>query len=166
MDMKKAVVYARVSSKEQEREGYSIPAQLSLLSEYADKNNMSVISKFIDAETAKSIGRKEFGNMLEFLKSNPEIKNLLVEKTDRLYRNFKDYISIESLDLNVHLVKENEILNLNSKSHSKLIHGFKLLMAKNYIDKGRITHEFIKALKKRFDEEKIEISYPVRKIIK
>ena len=41
-----------------------------------------------------------------------------------------------------------------------------VLRAKNYIDKGRITHEFIKALKKRFDEEKIEISYPVRKIIK
>ena len=29
--MVKALVYARVSSKEQEKEGYSIPAQLSLL---------------------------------------------------------------------------------------------------------------------------------------
>jgi DNA invertase Pin-like site-specific DNA recombinase len=27
----KAVIYARVSSKDQEREGYSIPAQLKLL---------------------------------------------------------------------------------------------------------------------------------------
>ncbi len=32
--MKKAVIYARVSSKDQEREGYSIPAQLKLLREY------------------------------------------------------------------------------------------------------------------------------------
>jgi DNA invertase Pin-like site-specific DNA recombinase len=31
--MKKAVIYARVSSKEQEREGFSIPAQLKLLRE-------------------------------------------------------------------------------------------------------------------------------------
>lgn len=31
----KAVIYARVSSKEQEKEGYSIPAQLKLLKDYA-----------------------------------------------------------------------------------------------------------------------------------
>ena len=33
----KAVAYARVSSKEQEKEGYSIPSQLRLLKEYAHK---------------------------------------------------------------------------------------------------------------------------------
>ena len=32
---KQAVIYARVSSKEQEKEGFSIPAQLKLLKEYA-----------------------------------------------------------------------------------------------------------------------------------
>ena len=31
---RKAVIYARVSSKEQEREGFSIPAQLDLLRQY------------------------------------------------------------------------------------------------------------------------------------
>ena len=33
--VRQAVVYARVSSKEQEKEGYSIPAQLKLLKDYA-----------------------------------------------------------------------------------------------------------------------------------
>ena len=28
-----------------------------------------------------------------------------------------------------------------------------------------VEHEFIKALKERFDKEKIEISFPVRKIV-
>ena len=32
---KQAVIYARVSSKEQEKEGFSIPAQLKLLKKYA-----------------------------------------------------------------------------------------------------------------------------------
>ena len=32
---KQAVIYARVSSKEQEKEGFSIPAQLKLLKDYA-----------------------------------------------------------------------------------------------------------------------------------
>ena len=38
MMLNTAVIYARVSSKEQEREGFSIPAQLKLLREYAQKN--------------------------------------------------------------------------------------------------------------------------------
>jgi DNA invertase Pin-like site-specific DNA recombinase len=57
-----------------------------------------------------------------------------VEKTDRLYRNFRDYIALEDLELEIHLIKEGEILSKNSRSHVKFIHGIKVLMAKNYID--------------------------------
>ena len=48
----KVVLYARVSSKEQEREGYSIPAQLELLRNYASKHNMKIVKKYEDVETA------------------------------------------------------------------------------------------------------------------
>ena len=129
----KAVLYARVSSKEQE-EGFSIPAQLKLIKEYAIKNKIKIIEEFIDVETAKQAGRANFNNMIDFLKNNQEVKNILCEKTDRLYRNFKDYLTIEGLDLIIHLVKENEVLSKESKSHQKFIHGIKILMAKNYID--------------------------------
>ncbi|MBN2325345.1 MAG: recombinase family protein [Spirochaetes bacterium] len=49
----KAVLYARVSSKEQEREGYSIPAQRKLLCSYAQKHGYEIVREFIDVETAK-----------------------------------------------------------------------------------------------------------------
>jgi len=39
-----------------------------------------------------------------------------------------------------------------------------ILRAKSYTDKYLLTHEFIKALDKRFKKEKIEISWPVRKV--
>lgn len=39
-----------------------------------------------------------------------------------------------------------------------------ILRAEKPVDKHLIKHEFIKALKKRYDKEKIEISWPVRKI--
>ena len=39
----KVVIYARVSSKEQEKEGFSIPAQLELLRNYATKNSMIIL---------------------------------------------------------------------------------------------------------------------------
>ncbi|MBI3590139.1 MAG: recombinase family protein [Candidatus Melainabacteria bacterium] len=130
----KAVAYARVSSREQQEEGFSIPSQLKLVREYADKNKLNLIKEFAEAETAKKAGRTEFNKMLLFLKENPDIKIVVVEKTDRLYRNFKDYIILEDYDLQIHLVKENQILSKDSKSHEKFIHGIKVLMAKNYSD--------------------------------
>lgn len=129
-----SVLYARVSSKEQEKEGYSIPTQLRLLNDYAHKNNFTVVKEFIDVETAKQAGRTNFGEMIKFLQASPDVKIILVEKTDRLYRNFKDYVTIDDLGLEIHLVKEGEILSKDSKSHQKFIHGIKVLMAKNYID--------------------------------
>ena len=82
--MTKAVQYARVSSKDQEKEGYSIPAQLTLLREYALRHGFTVVKAFIDVETAKDTGRKQFGAMLQFLKGSPDCRTVIVEKTDRL----------------------------------------------------------------------------------
>jgi len=131
--MIKAVTYSRVSSKEQEKTGYSIPAQLELLRNYAAENKIKIIKEFKDSETGKRTGRTDFNLMLQFISDN-DIKVIIVEKTDRLYRNFKDYVTIDDLDVEVHLVKENQILSKNSRSHEKFIHGIKVLMAKNYID--------------------------------
>lgn len=146
--MNKAVIYARVSTREQEREGYSIPAQLELLESYAQKNNLKVVQKFTDNETAKKEGRTHFNNMLKFLKSNKSIRTILVEKTDRLYRNFKDYTTLDEFkDLEIHLEKEGFVLSDSSKSHEKFIHGIKVLMAKNYID--NLSEEVRKGFKEK-----------------
>ena len=45
MEHKQVVIYARVSSREQEREGFSIPAQLKLLKEYALKNGFQIVKE-------------------------------------------------------------------------------------------------------------------------
>ena len=86
--MIKAVIYARVSSREQEREGFSIPAQLELLRNYALNHNITVVKEFEDAETAKKAGRTNYNEMLKFIKSSKDVNTILVEKTDRLYRVF------------------------------------------------------------------------------
>ena len=87
---RQAVVYARVSSKEQEREGFSIPSQLKLLRHHAQACDVELVSEFVDVETAKEPGRASFSEMLGFLKRQRACRLLLVEKTDRLYRNLKD----------------------------------------------------------------------------
>ena len=88
--MIKAVAYSRVSSREQEREGYSIPAQRKLLAEYARTRGFHIEREFIDVESAKNPGRKEFGEMLRLLETDDACRVVLVEKTDRLYRNRTD----------------------------------------------------------------------------
>ncbi len=132
-----AVIYARVSSKEQEKEGYSIPAQLKLLRDHASVHGLQIVREFTDVETAKKAGRKQFGEMVEFLKKKSNCRIILVEKTDRLYRNIKDWVSLDELDVEIHLVKENEVLSEDSRSHEKFMHGIKVLMAKNFIDNLR-----------------------------
>jgi DNA invertase Pin-like site-specific DNA recombinase len=129
-----AVLYARVSSKDQEREGYSIPAQQKALRQYAREQRLVIAREFIDVETAKQAGRGGFGEMLAFLKAEPSCRTILVEKTDRLYRNIRDWITIDDLNLEVHFVKEGTVVSKASRSSDKFIHGMKVLMAKNYVD--------------------------------
>jgi site-specific DNA recombinase len=145
-----AVVYARVSSKEQEREGYSIPAQLKLLREYALQHDLAIAQEFVDVETAKQAGRASFGEMLKFLRRNRSSRALLVEKTDRLYRNLKDWVSIDELELEIHFAKENVVLSHNSRSAEKFMHGIKVLMAKNYID--NLAEEAAKGLREKAEQ--------------
>ena len=129
-----AVLYARVSSKDQEKEGFSIPAQQKLLRGYAEEHGFAIKEEFTDIETAKKAGRTSFSKMLTWLRRNSKCKVILVEKTDRLYRNLKDWVELDGMDLEIHLVKEGVVLSEESRSSEKFIHGIKVLMAKNYID--------------------------------
>jgi site-specific DNA recombinase len=130
----KAVAYARVSSKEQEKEGFSIPAQQKLLHGYAQASRLNVVQEYVDIETAKHTGRTNFEEMVRYLKAHSNTRIVLVEKTDRLYRNLKDWVTLDGLDIEIHLVKEGIVLSRDSKSSEKFVHGIKVLMAKNYID--------------------------------
>jgi len=131
----KCVLYARVSSKEQEKEGYSIDAQLKLLRSYAREKKLTIAREFEEAETAKASGRPRFGDLVAFVReSKNDCRIILVEKTDRLYRNLKDWIVIDELRAEVHFVKEGETLDGESHSSRKFMHGIRVLMAKQYVD--------------------------------
>ena len=132
---REAVLYARVSSKDQEREGFSIPAQQRLLHEYAHHHGITILREFIDVETAKATGRPGFDAMVAYLKRRRDYPPLiLVEKVDRLYRNIKDWVIEYDLPLELHFVKDGVTISPDSNSTQKLMHGFRVLMAKNYVD--------------------------------
>src|ERR1035437_8792104 len=149
--MKQAVIYARVSSKEQADEGFSIPAQLKFLREYAADRGFEVAQEFVDVETAKRAGRTAFGEMVEFLRRRHKTcRTILVEKTDRLYRNLRDYVTLDDLDLEVHFAKEGFVLSDDSRSTEKFMHGIKVLMAKNYVD--NLSEEASKGMREKAEQ--------------
>ena len=114
----KAVIYTRVSSQEQAKSGFSIPAQEKFLQEYAKKHNYQIVKNFSENISAKDAGRAEFQSMISFVEKNKSIKHILVEKNDRLMRNEIDFAIIINLakttNVNIHLVKDSMILNKQS----------------------------------------------------
>jgi len=99
----------------------------------------------MDAETAKSTSRPGFNAMVSYLKQHRECRVLLVEKTDRLYRNLRDYLTIDERDVETHFVKENAVLSKDSRSSEKFVHGIKVLVAKNHVD--NLSEEVKKGLR-------------------
>lgn len=137
-----SVVIARVSSKGQEDEGYSLDSQVKLLEGYcrnAELNNRKTYK--ITESASKSMQRKIFKEAMKFIADN-NIKNLVVEKVDRHVRNLHD--AVDTYDwLNedetrcVHFVKDSLTMHKNSRSQEWLNWGIRVVMAKNYIDNLR-----------------------------
>ncbi len=139
---RKAVILARVSSKAQEDEGYSLDSQVKLLSGYCTTKGFIVERVFKIAETAsKEQSRKVFKELMQYLTKNG-IYHLAVEKTDRLTRNMRDAVAIDDwlsvdADRMLHLVKENLQLHKESKSDVKFMWSIHLAVAKKYTDNLR-----------------------------
>lgn len=98
---KQFIAFARVSSREQEREGFSLEVQEEALKRYAEKAGGTIIRLFKVAETAsKKNERKTFKEMLAFARaSSGKITGLLFYKIDRAARNLFDYVELERLEV-------------------------------------------------------------------
>lgn len=138
----RTVVFARVSSKAQEEEGYSLDAQLKILKQYCSEHKLNVVTEFRISETAsKNERRTVFREMLRYIEKN-KITNLVVEKTDRLTRNFRDALVVDDwLEADqqrvLHMVKEGLVIHKHSRSDTKLMWNIYLSLSKKYTDNLR-----------------------------
>lgn len=88
MTLEEADAYARYSSNMQD-EGNSIEYQMEEIEAYAHKNGMTIRRWYIDkAKTAKQVaGRDEFYELIDDIKSGDSAPNLIVWRTNRIFRN-------------------------------------------------------------------------------
>ncbi len=98
--MKRYVALARVSSREQEREGFSLDVQEDALKRFAESHGGTIVKLFKIAETAsKRDERKTFKEMIAYAKRHcVELDGLLFYKVDRAARNLFDYVELERLE--------------------------------------------------------------------
>lgn len=132
--MVKALLYVRVSTKEQE-EGYSQDAQQKLGIEYAGRNNLEIVKTWKVSESAWKADRKYFEEMLTYAKKN-NIKNIIFDVVDRMTRNPFDLVKIEKLvkehDVTIHFSRLNQQYSKNATPDAELMLGLNALMARKY----------------------------------
>lgn len=152
---KKTVILARVSSREQEETGYSLPAQEKLLKEYSSTKNFYIDKIFTISESAsRKQARKEFEAMLKYVDKN-NIKIIVCEKVDRITRNQSDAVTIDNWvqkdqTRDVHFVKNSFILNKESKASDKLIWNIHVSVAQYNIE--NISEEVIKGNREKLEQ--------------
>ncbi|MGB2950664.1 MAG: recombinase family protein, partial [Rhodococcus sp. (in: high G+C Gram-positive bacteria)] len=135
--MATAVIYLRVSTKDQaqrggEAEGFSIPAQRDACEKRAETLGADVVMEFIDAgESARSADRPELQLMLKFLQKQ-KCDYVIVHKVDRLARN-----RVDDVEINVAIQRSGAKLvsvteNIDETPSGMLMHGIMSSIAEFY----------------------------------
>jgi len=107
-NMKKIVVYARISTTDQ-----NIESQIDSIHTYCKKNEYEIVDTFQDIITgsSKATEREGFQQLLNFLNINNEVKNLICYEYSRLGRSFIDTYTIiehfKNKGVNIYFEKEN-----------------------------------------------------------
>src|SRR2546429_224832 len=135
---KRAVIYLRVSTKKQlgkddDPDGYSLPAQRESCERKAEALDAEVIEVFIDrGESAKTAEREEFQRMLRFVKEQGDIDYVILDKVDRFARNRRDdantLFELHSVGTQLVSVKE----NIDETPAGQLLHAIMAGIAEFY----------------------------------
>ena len=88
----KAIIYCRVSTKEQAEKGYSLEGQEKDCRQFAHNQGFEVDKVFVErGESAKTQDRTQLQNLIKYCVQNKKsISALIIWKYDRLARNLSD----------------------------------------------------------------------------
>lgn len=85
-------IYVRVSTDEQAKEGYSIPAQLRMLNAWAIVKGATDITEYVDdGYSAKNLHRPAVQRLIEDCKAR-KLDTIIIWRLDRFSRNLRDML--------------------------------------------------------------------------
>ncbi len=140
---RKAIIFARVSTARQEKEGLSLDKiQIPAAKRWAKEHNLEVVKTYVIQETGgRNKQRVKFDKMIEFVQESSEITDIVAFRVDRVTRNYKDAVAVDDLmeeyGVSVHFTDERLILNKNSSSSERSQWDYEVLHAKQQLDRLR-----------------------------
>lgn len=133
---KKAVLLSRVSTTEQGY-GKSLEAQFVMGREYAKRNGLSVLKEFKIIESSTKGKRKEFYEMIAFVKAQKEPIAIIAHTVDRLQRRFNETVELSPLitegKIELHFVSNSLVVNKDSAASELMLWDFNVVGARSYI---------------------------------
>ncbi|TKH46016.1 resolvase [Paenibacillus terrae] len=140
----RAVIYARVSTEEQAKEGFSIAAQLAELQKYAEQHNFEIIDRYVDEGTSgKNIkGRPQLIRLLKDAEKQ-RFQIVMLYKLDRLARKLRDQLEISDtlVSFNIKLMSLKENFDTSTPTGMMTFQMFGMiaeLERSNIIERGKL----------------------------
>ncbi len=133
----RAIILARVSSKEQE-DGYSLEVQTERLRQYCERKGLEIIENFEIVESSTRGDRKQFNEIIKLIKSQREPVALVADKIDRVQRNQRETPILDDLirkgKLELHLNSEGYVIHQFSNAHEIMMWGISVVVARSHTD--------------------------------
>lgn len=140
---RKAVLFARVSTARQEKEGLSLQKiQLPKMRDYAKEHNLEIVKEYAIGETGgRHKERKQFDEMINFLRENSDVNDVIAFRIDRITRNYKDAVIMDELRLcegiHIHFVDEHLVLHKNSPSQDLTMWNVKVFTGQEVLNRAK-----------------------------
>ena len=133
----KAIIFARVSTKEQMEEGHSIPAQQERMRQYCKAKGLEIKKECLIEESSTKEERAKFEEVIAYIKDGKQKVALIIETIDRLQRSFKESTILDELRkedlLEIHFLRENLVISKHSNSAEIIRWDMGVMFAKSYV---------------------------------
>lgn len=151
-----AVVYIRVSTKEQDEQG-----QIKTLNSYAKNNNLNVKKTFVDKVSGYKVDydqREQFNEMQDYIDAN-DIKCIVVSELSRIGRRLVDTLKFikdcTDLGIGIHIVKDNMItINPDGTKDAKITLMAAILASMAEIESDQLKYRVKYGLNARYKDGK------------
>lgn len=133
---KNCLIYARVSTKNQEKSG-NLDRQSQRLMEYAIKNKFHIENIYKEVASGINENRKELLKLLDHIKEE-EIRYLIIEYKDRLARFGFNYLNeyCKSHNVEIIILEQKDIEDLNKEMVEDMISIITSFSARIYGSRG------------------------------
>ena len=135
---KPAVIYARVSSKKQVKEGSGLESQNSRCRLYAQARGYEVVATFTDDMTGSKVRRPGMDAMLSYLKQNRDIPHIcIVDDISRLARGIDTHWKLRDSIAKAGGLLESPSVQFGDDSDSQLIENMLASTSQHFRQKNR-----------------------------